>query len=362
MIIDCSNRKNLPALIKEGASEEEWRARRREIFEILQKEEYGFFPNGKPVVTVLSESEQRGFAGKAITGIVKLHVQCEGFSYSFPVSYAFPIGHQASPVFVHINFRDLVPDIYLPAEEIIDHGFGFAQFCYKDVVNDNLFGDFSDGLGKAYYGGRPREKSEWGKIGMWAFSASRVIDWLETRGEADSKHIMVCGHSRLGKTALWCGGSDERVWATFSNDSGAGGSAIMRGKQGERIWDSANYGAEDWYCEKYKSWVDREWEMPFDQHFAMALVAPRLLCIGSAESDWWADPESECLAAEIASEAWEIYGKTGLVMDRKPQPGDAFLEGCVGYQFRKGDHFLSRTDWQRYMQFAKHHLALEEKG
>ena len=99
--------------------------------------------------------------------------------------------------------------------------------------------------------------------------------------------------------------------------------------------------------------------MPFDQHFAIALIAPRLVCVGSAENDTWADPKSEKLGCEIAGEVWALYGKDGLTEKCDEEFENAYLSGCVGYQVRTGDHYLSRTDWIRYMKFAKMHIETD---
>jgi hypothetical protein len=41
--------------------------------------------------------------------------------------------------------------------------------------------------------------------------------------------------------------------------------------------------------------------------------------------------------------------------DRLPEPGDTFHEGTVGLHFRAYGHYLSRYDWQRYMEFLHSH-------
>lgn len=351
----------LPPILRAGETAESWPERRAELMTLLREQVYGFSPEETPVVTVESEEEKPCFAGKANLGRVVLRVQFGEKSFSFPVRYEFPKAKRPAPVFVVLNFRPDVPDLYLPAEEILDGGFGFAQICYTDVVNDRYHGDFSDGLGKVYYEGRARRPDEWGKIGMWAYAASRAIDWLYTREEADRAHVMVIGHSRLGKTALYAGMSDERIWATFVNDSGAGGASIARHKEtGETIHDIAKNGLWDWFADNYRRWENREAEMPFDMHFAVAMIAPRLVCVGSAEEDAWAEPEGECLSCRAASEVWKLLGRRGLEMpDRAAVSGESFLTGSVGYQMRSGTHFLSRTDWQKYMEFARIHINEE---
>ena len=77
--------------------------------------------------------------------------------------------------------------------------------------------------------------------------------------------------------------------------------------------------------------------------------------MGSADKDAWADPPSEFLGAAAASEAYEGMGLKGLEADRFPEPGEAFLEGTVGYQLRPGTHYFSRHDWQRLMEFVRKH-------
>lgn len=45
----------------------------------------------------------------------------------------------------------------------------------------------------------------------------------------------MAGHSRGGKTALWCAARDDRFSLAFSNASGCMGAAVLRGKTGEHI-------------------------------------------------------------------------------------------------------------------------------
>ena len=210
---------------------------------------------------------------------------------------------------------------------------------------------------------RKREDHEWGKIGMWAYAVQRAIDYLMTLPNVDKDHIMVSGHSRLGKTALWTGATDERIYATFVNNSGAGGAAILREKGGERIIDFIRRGSWDWYTQSFQKYVGREQDMPYDAHFTLSLIAPRLVCVGSSTLDTGADPASECLNCRISSIVWEkIYGKKGLEMpEGEAEPDTAYIDGSVGYQLRTGTHGFNRQDWNVYMEFAKRHIEADKK-
>ena len=76
----------------------------------------------------------------------------------------------------------------------------------------------------------------------------------------------------------------------------------------------------------------------------------------SAKEDEWADPCSEFLGAYAAGEAYELFGLDGLVTpDELPKPPSVFHEGQIGYHLRPGTHYLSRYDWNRFMDYRVEH-------
>ena len=190
-----------------------------------------------------------------------------------------------------------------------------------------------------------------GKIGCWAYAASRCLDYLLTLPEVDPERVAVCGHSRLGKTALWCGAQDPRFSAVFGNNAGAGGDALFRGKQGEHIADLVRV-FPFWFCPRFAEYAGREEELPLDQHFLLAASAPRPLAVCGAEEDLWADPAAQYASCVRASEAWRLLGEEGLVCpDGMPASGTALTVGRVGFFHRPGLHALCRTDWNFYLDF-----------
>ena len=341
---------------------ETWQQRRAEMREALETYSYGHTPPPPKRVWVEEIPEATTFthiyAGKVRQQRLRLFFETDRGVCAFPFVLAVPVNFEKPPVFLHLCFDPQLPNKYVPVEEITDQGFALAVVCYQDMVNDNHFGDYSGGIA-AYFGTTiDRSPTEWGKIGMWAYGASRVLDYLLTREDLDAAHTAVVGHSRLGKTALWTAAQDERFFAAISNDSGYGGAATSKHGEGERVRDFLRAGSWDWYCENFKLFTDeKEDEKPYDQAYLLALIAPRLLCVGSAEGDPGADPKSEFLTSLWASQAWEFLGKPGLVTpDRLPMAGDALHDGCVGYHMRKGLHFLSREDWNHYFSFMRKHL------
>jgi hypothetical protein len=110
-----------------------------------------------------------------------------------------------------------------------------------------------------------------------------------------------------------------------------------------------------WFCENYRKYANKEYEMPFDQHFLVAGSAPRHVYVGSADQDYWATPRLEFLSAYAAGEIYELLGLPGLVdPGRYPFAGENFHDGYIGYHLRKGRHYLSRDDWNFYMQYIRH--------
>ncbi len=322
---------------------------------LLERYSYGKTPEppkrlwDEPV----GDSNFIAYAGKVIEQRVNIFFEIEGEKkpFKFPVELFVPKKVEKPPVLLHLALRS-VPDIYIPVEEITDAGYALVVLTYTDIVNDNHHGDFSDGIAAYFKKKRARTDTEWGKIGMWAYGASRVMDFIKTREDLDADKVAIIGHSRLGKAALWCGAQDERFAAVISNNSGYGGAASSKRGRGERITDFIRSGSDDWFCEFFKAFRDQEDDKPYDQSFLLALIAPRYLCVGSAEEDYTADPDAEFLTTLHASVAWETCGARGLVTpDRMPIPSDRHFDGSVGYYMRSGTHFLSREDWGAYIEF-----------
>ena len=368
-------------------TKESWERRRAELRDILAREEYGYAPTGRldnqlddPSVVTCTEIK------KPDTNMCAGKVKGEWFNVTFPTptgDFSFPVclftpNHKIGmpsnrplnrgkvPLVIHINFRPDVPDKYFPLEEITDHGFAAAQIYYQDVTSDN--GDYTNGLAGCYpeYGTceENRTPTAWGKLRMWSFAASRALDVLLRRDDIDPDKVFVAGHSRLGKTALLTAAMDDRFAGACSNDSGCSGAAITRSKVGETV-EVISRVFPFWFCPNYRGYADREYEMPFDQHFLTALIAPRPVCIGSAWEDSWADPAREFLCAVTAAQVngfldtgvvprtEDLRQVNGLPVDRYPTAGEAYLmaDGRVHYHVRAGTHYFSREDWNQYLAF-----------
>jgi hypothetical protein len=136
-----------------------------------------------------------------------------------------------------------------------------------------------------------------GSLIGWAWGCSRIIDGLELCPEAgvDVTKLMVTGCSRYGKGALAMGAFDERVALTLPQEGGSGGTALWRVSTkeksngyniqecgeitGEAKWQGSDFAS---YCGGGRTIGT----LPCDQHFAVAICAPRAILVIENDIDW----------------------------------------------------------------------------
>lgn len=370
----------------EFESLKEWKkVHRPAIMDFFLTDVYGHYPQKQvtPRFELLEQSD-KALGGKAIRKQVAIHL--DGMPTPILLLIYQPAGVKGKvPAFVGMNFKgnhqvNIDPEIIIsdnapkgkdlgtdaprgaassrwPLEEIVGAGYAVATIYRGDVDPDHDDG-FKNGIHPLFYraGQSKPDAEEWGTIGAWAWGLSRVMDYLEQDKSIDHKRVAVIGHSRLGKTALWAGATDERFAIAISNDSGCGGAALSARKVGETV-AKINKSFPHWFCDNYNKYNDKEEALLVDQQGLIALIAPRPVYVASATEDTWADPEGEFLSALYASPVYELYGKKGLAVSSMPKPEQPSIEGYVGYHIRTGKHDITLYDWQQYIKFANQHFG-----
>ncbi|MEM7699429.1 MAG: acetylxylan esterase [Verrucomicrobiota bacterium] len=381
-------------LLDEGGREvdaDSWRQdRRAEIQNLFQNHVYGVQPPPPPakVASELYEDSDNALSGAARRKQIKLYLTGDKSGPSADLLIYLPPASEApSPVFLGLNFRGNHtiaddPDITLnqnwmrpgdgvvdhrateasraiadsrwPVEMIVERGFAVATLYYGDIDPDTDDG-FANGI-HAFFPELQQRDDNFSSIAAWAWGLSRVMDYLEQDEDIDSERVAVLGHSRLGKTALWAGATDPRFAMVISNNSGCGGAALSRRRFGETV-KRINTSFPHWFCRNHRLYNDNEDALPVDQHQLIALIAPRLVYVASAQEDKWADPKGEFLSLREGSPVYRLLGHEAIPADAEwPASGGVIHTEKAGYHLRSGGHDITAEDWGHFLDFAEERL------
>ncbi len=367
---------------------QDWRKRRAELIALFEANIYGVAPRPRRQAYLLDEPGTPALNGLAIRRQVTILLDGRQGGPQLRVLLYLPANVRGRvPVFVGPNFHGnqaIHPDpaIHItpswvtpatgirkgaatlhsrgidaaewPVEAILKAGYGVATYFTGDLYPDSD-GKVAESI-HPQFGTSASDPQHWGAIATWAWGLSRVYDYLATDRAVDRDRVIVFGHSRYGKAALWAGARDERFAMVISNNSGEGGAALYRRNFGETIRVMNNY----WFAPRFKTFAERESELPVDAHELVALVAPRPVYIASATQDWWADPKGEFLAAKGAEPVYRLLGAGGLDADAMPAP-DRSIQSRIGYHVRTGPHALTANDWNHFIAFADRWLGTPER-
>lgn len=349
---------------REVRNARQWEKKRRpQVLEVFAQEMYGHMPARPEGLHFSTISEETVYAGLGLRKVVRIYLDADQAHWfdvliHLPKDAAGPV-----PMFVGLNFKgndatlDERADFRWPYELVLKAGMGVATAWRDSIEPDGKDSKLAEAEGVCRDGGVRswyNKDGDWGAISAWAWGLSRIVDYLETDEAYDTDRLAVIGHSRLGKTALWAGANDLRFDMVISNDSGCCGAAISRRKFGE-TFAVIDTSFPHWFTREFDKYKGREETFPADQHWLIALAAPRPVYVASATEDLWADPKGEWLAAKAAGPVYALFGMQGLD-DGMPAPDVSDGDGRIGYHIRSGAHNILAFDWQQYISFMNRHL------
>jgi len=194
----------------------EWQDQRRaEVLELFRKHVYGRSP-GRPkgLRFTVVEEDPLALNGKATRREVDIAFPGPRGTFAFRLLIYLPNpAKKTVPVFLLLNHRGdvhaQVNQPFFPVDQIIARGYAAAGITLGELSPDNA-NTYRDGVLGFFDGPEERSPDAWRTIAAWAWGGSRAMDYFETDKNIDAKRVAVLGHSRGGKTALWCGAGDNR--------------------------------------------------------------------------------------------------------------------------------------------------------
>lgn len=373
-----------------------WRARRAELLELATRDMYGRSPLGRTegMHFVVTAEDPQALGGRATRREVTVQFGRAADAPRMHLLVYLPNRVAGPrPAFVGLNFngnhtttddpavalaegtiypetararpRGKIPEPKARGSEserwqvarVIDRGYATATAWYYDLCPDRVEGMEQNVAALAAAGSTEgRAPDAWGAVAVWAWGLSRALDYLETEPRVDARRVLVHGHSRLGKAAVWAAATDERFAGLIANNSGCGGAALSKRFLGETV-GLINHRFPHWFSRSFRRYDDREADLPFDQHQVLALVAPRPLYVASAAEDLWADPKGEYLAIAAAGPVYALLGQPSLGAAPMPPVDQPIATTAMGYHVRTGKHDVTAYDWDRFLDFADGALA-----
>lgn len=306
---------------------------RRQLITDFGRYVYGVTPQLDVEVSHKITSHQAVFGAGSKTRI-EVTVRGPRGSYPFELLACLP-NTDESPVFLGLNFdgNDAVLDDW-PMDLLLRRGYGVATAHASAIEPDRI-----DGPAQGIRTVLDEGLDEWGTIGVWAWGLSLLRTVISELAHVRSDRIIVIGHSRMGKAALWAGAQDQGFAAVISNEAGCSGDSLHRHRAGEDI-AAITTKFPYWFTPAYADYAGRDEELPVDQDQLLASLAPRPVCVGSASENDWADPVGQFQAVMSARQ-----------LNRGTGP--------IGFHLRPGEHALIAEDWMHYIDFLDCHLDQE---
>jgi len=333
-----------PLVMQDGTlvkTAEQWGARRAEMLADVLAIEYGHMPATTPEVKLVRVRDYR--SSRSEYGQRRRATITTGPHQEIRINVIMMVpkrGKGPFPVIVKIGNGH--PD----EEGVNKRGYAIASFNTAELDPGNEGEDVVGPAQRAY------PDLDWGSLATWAWGASRVLDFLETQKDIDTSRCIVTGHSRTGKAALLAGATDERFKLVVPNGSGCGGAATYRnyraGAETLELLTRENRWLF-WMHKDIRRFVGREQELPFDQHFMRALVAPRVVLSNDGYDDHWANNFGTQVCYQGAQPVFDLLGVPKHNLAKFREGGHTFNEEDAKVMLDVADWYFNGADFPENM-------------
>jgi hypothetical protein len=226
--------------------------------------------------------------------------------------------------------------------DVLRRGYALVMFnpndCAEDTTLRNLDGSWAFRNTRFFpvYPGY-----DWGILAGWAWGASRVADYLETDPTIDKSTLIVTGASRNGKAAMIAAAFDERLMGAPVVTGGGGvGAYRFAGPRHSETLDLMQKKYPNWFSPHLPAFRGQKEKLPFDQHWFLALCAPRPFLALEGDTDTISLPEAVRQTIRGATPAYALFG----------------AEERLGVNYARHGHAFTADDWTAMMDYFDHHL------
>jgi hypothetical protein len=177
---------------------------------------------------------------------------------------------------------------------------------------------------------------DWGILAAWAWGASRVADYLEQDRSIDKTRLIITGASRNGKSSMVAAAFDDRLsGAPVVTGGGGVGAYRFAGPRNSETLDLMQKKYPNWFSPNLHQFWGQVEKLPFDQHWFVALAAPRPFIALEGTTDTISLPEAVKESILGARPAYELLG----------------VPGRLGVHYSSHGHAFTSEDWTAMMDF-----------
>jgi hypothetical protein len=226
--------------------------------------------------------------------------------------------------------------------EVFRRGYALVAFnpndCAEDTTLRNLDGSWAF-RNTRFYPAYPGY--DWGILACWAWGASRVTDYLEKDPAIDITKLIITGASRYGKSAMVAAAFDERLMGAPVVTGGGGiGAYRFTGPRKSETLDIMQKKYPNWFSPNLHEFWGQVEKLPFDEHWFLALAAPRPFIALEGDTDTISLSEAVRQSIFGAQPAYALFN----------------AKERLGVNYAKHGHAFTTEDWAAMMDFFDKHL------
>jgi hypothetical protein len=177
---------------------------------------------------------------------------------------------------------------------------------------------------------------DWGILAGWAWGASRVADYLEKDPAIDKTRLAITGASRNGKSSMIAAAFDDRLMGAPVVTGGGGvGAYRFAGPNQSETLDIMQKKYPNWFSPNLRQFMGQREKLPFDEHWFLALAAPRPFIALEGTDDTISLPEAVKQSIQAAKPAYALFG----------------AEDRLAVHYSSHAHAFTEEDWTAMLDF-----------